>query len=163
MEGFNHIRVLWEIRLELKYKIVKFFHRALLQNTYLSRLMRKPTICICETKGTEQLCSNCEADQCLCFRYMDSTVLFLDFLMMRLIYTLGTCIQSLLHPMCPYHLWSSRIKWYVHVEHSKGWIAKIYKLNVVAQERLGKPRKSWYEVLVDDDVRTTKISTCTGT
>ena len=39
----------------------------------LSRLMRKPTICICETKGADQLRSNCEADQRLCFRYTDST------------------------------------------------------------------------------------------
>ena len=36
--------------------------------------MRKPTICISENKGTDQLRSNCEADQHLCFRYMDSTI-----------------------------------------------------------------------------------------
>ena len=39
-----------------------------------SHLMRKPTICICETKGADQLRSNCEADQRLCFRYTDSTI-----------------------------------------------------------------------------------------
>ena len=36
--------------------------------------MGKPIICICETKGTDQLRSNCEADQHLCFRYMDRTI-----------------------------------------------------------------------------------------
>ena len=36
--------------------------------------MGKPTICIGENKGTDQLRSNCEADQRLCFRYSDSTV-----------------------------------------------------------------------------------------
>ena len=36
--------------------------------------MGKPTICICENKGADQLRSNCEADQHLCFRYTDSTV-----------------------------------------------------------------------------------------
>ena len=36
--------------------------------------MRKPTICICENKGADQLRSNCEADQRLCFRYTDSTI-----------------------------------------------------------------------------------------
>ena len=36
--------------------------------------MRKPTICICENKGTDQLRSNCEADQRLCFCYLDSTI-----------------------------------------------------------------------------------------
>ena len=36
--------------------------------------MRKPTICICENKAADQLRSNCEADQRLCFRYTDSTL-----------------------------------------------------------------------------------------
>ena len=40
----------------------------------LSHLMGKPTICIGENKGADQLRSNCEADQRLCFRYSDSTV-----------------------------------------------------------------------------------------
>ena len=41
---------------------------------YLNHLMRKPRICICETKGADQLRSNCEADQRLCFRYTDRTI-----------------------------------------------------------------------------------------
>ena len=36
--------------------------------------MRKPTICICENKDADQLRGNREADQRLCFRYMDSTL-----------------------------------------------------------------------------------------
>ena len=36
--------------------------------------MRKPTFCICENKDAEQLRGNREADQRLCFRYIDSTV-----------------------------------------------------------------------------------------
>ena len=36
--------------------------------------MRKPTFGICENKGADQLHSNCEADQCLHFLYMDSTI-----------------------------------------------------------------------------------------
>ena len=31
-------------------------------------------LCLCENKGADQLHSNCEADQRLCFRYMDSTI-----------------------------------------------------------------------------------------
>ena len=34
--------------------------------------MGKPTICICKNKDADQLRSNREADQCLCFRYTDS-------------------------------------------------------------------------------------------
>ena len=40
----------------------------------MSRLMRKPTICICENKDADQLRGNREADQRLCFRYSDSTI-----------------------------------------------------------------------------------------
>ena len=36
--------------------------------------MGKPTICIGENTGADQLRSNCEADQRLCFRYTDSTI-----------------------------------------------------------------------------------------
>ena len=36
--------------------------------------MGKPTICIGENKGADQLRSNCEADQHFCFRYSDSTI-----------------------------------------------------------------------------------------
>ena len=32
------------------------------------------TICICENKGADQLRGNREADQRLCFRYLDSTI-----------------------------------------------------------------------------------------
>ena len=44
---------------------------------YMSLLMGKPTICIGENKGADQLRSNCEADQRLCFRYSDSTIALL--------------------------------------------------------------------------------------
>ena len=40
----------------------------------MSRAMTKPTSCICENKGADQLRSHCEADQGLCFRYTNSTV-----------------------------------------------------------------------------------------
>ena len=36
--------------------------------------MRKPTFCICENKDAAQLRGNCEADQRLCFRCIDSTI-----------------------------------------------------------------------------------------
>ena len=40
----------------------------------MSRVMRKPDFGLCENKGADQLHSNCEADQRLCFRYTDSTI-----------------------------------------------------------------------------------------
>ena len=40
----------------------------------LSGIVRKPDFCLGENKGADQLRSNCEADQRLCFRYMDSTI-----------------------------------------------------------------------------------------
>ena len=38
---------------------------------HMSHRMRKPTICIGENKGADQLRGNSEADQRLCFRYTD--------------------------------------------------------------------------------------------
>ena len=35
--------------------------------------MTSPAFCICEIKGADQLRRNCEADQRLCFRYIDCT------------------------------------------------------------------------------------------
>ena len=45
-----------------------------LSHLEMSRHMGKPTIRLGENKGADQLRSNCEADQRLCFRYSDSTV-----------------------------------------------------------------------------------------
>ena len=52
-----------------KFSLMKAYYKL-----YMSHLVRKPTICICENKGADQLRSNCEADQRLCFRYTDSTL-----------------------------------------------------------------------------------------
>ena len=50
---------------------------ALFLSFQMSRIMRKLVFCLSENKGTEQLRSNCEADQRLCFRYTDNTILLL--------------------------------------------------------------------------------------
>ena len=36
--------------------------------------MRETDFCLCENKGVDQLCSNCTADQRLCFHYTESTI-----------------------------------------------------------------------------------------
>ena len=41
---------------------------------YMSRIMRKPAFCIFENKDADQLRGDREADQRLCFRYIDSTI-----------------------------------------------------------------------------------------
>ena len=43
-------------------------------SAYMGRHMGKPTICIGENKDADQLRGNREADQRLCFRYLDSTI-----------------------------------------------------------------------------------------
>ena len=40
----------------------------------MSLVMRKSAFCICENKDADQLRGNREADQRLCFRYVDSTI-----------------------------------------------------------------------------------------
>ena len=42
--------------------------------TDMSRVMRNPAFCICENKDTDQLRGYREADQRLCFRYIDSSI-----------------------------------------------------------------------------------------
>ena len=47
---------------------------SLILHVHLSRVMRKPTFCICENEGADQLRGNREADQRLWFRYTDSSI-----------------------------------------------------------------------------------------
>ena len=60
--------------------IVEFGHSVavitlkFVQVGFMSRVVRKPAFCICENKDTDQLRGKREADQRLCFRYIDSTI-----------------------------------------------------------------------------------------
>ena len=59
----------------LREKLCKLLVSSVFEmNHYLSLLMGKATICICENKDADQLR---EADQRLCFRYSDRTILLL--------------------------------------------------------------------------------------
>ena len=49
-------------------------HNRITLNKQVSRIMRKPTFCICKNKDADQLRGNCKADQRLCFRFIDSTI-----------------------------------------------------------------------------------------
>ena len=44
----------------------------------MSRVMRKPTFCICENKDAGQLRGNRETDQRICFRYTNSAIRLLS-------------------------------------------------------------------------------------
>ena len=44
-------------------------------------------------------------------------------------------------------LLTSRMRWFGHVERSKGWISEVRKLKVVAQKKSGRPRKLCDEVI----------------
>ena len=65
-----------------------------LVSTDLSRVVRKPAFCICENKDADQLRGNRDADQRLCFRYIDSQSL----------YFLYTKFQASCHLLCLYSL-----------------------------------------------------------
>ena len=49
-------------------------HLQVYQMFNMSRVVRKPAFCICENKDADQLRSNPEADQRLCFRHTDSAI-----------------------------------------------------------------------------------------
>ena len=52
----------------------KYLKNSLQMSIYLNLVMRKPAFFICENKDADQLRGNREADQRLCFRYIDSTI-----------------------------------------------------------------------------------------
>ena len=60
----------------------------------MSRRMGKPTICIGENKGADQLRSNCEADQRLCFRYTDSKIPLLSKSKISSLYLSSVTVQA---------------------------------------------------------------------
>ena len=74
---------------------------------HLSRPMGKQTICICENKDADQLRGNREADQRLCFRYSDSTILFLLYLNPK--FQASSSFLCLYRPVCVRkpHCWFS--------------------------------------------------------
>ena len=45
---------------------------------YAGTNMRKLDFCLYENKDTDQLCSYCTVDLCLCFRFRDITILLLE-------------------------------------------------------------------------------------
>ena len=55
--------------------------------------MRKPDFCICENKDADQLRGNREADQRLCFRYTDSTILLLSKAEISSLYPSSVAVQ----------------------------------------------------------------------
>ena len=73
MSDISKIQFDFNINMQVIVGLFNIFYVARLP-LYLSHHMGKPTICIGENKGADQLRSNCEADQRLCFRYSDSTI-----------------------------------------------------------------------------------------
>ena len=64
----------FELYKNTKYILYRFTGSS---TCHVSRVMRTPEFRLCENKDADQLRSNCEADQRLCFRYTDNTISFL--------------------------------------------------------------------------------------
>ena len=64
----------------------------------MSCIISKPAFCIREHKVTEQLRSNCAADQCLCFCFIDSTPPLLPKSEISSLYPSSVAVQSSLCP-----------------------------------------------------------------
>ena len=54
--------------------LTMLLYKQTLASLQMSRVVRNPALCICENKDADQLRGNREADQRLCFRYIDSTI-----------------------------------------------------------------------------------------
>ena len=55
--------------------------------------MRKPAFCICENKDADQLRGNREADQRLCFRFLESTMHLLSKYEISSLYSSSMAVQ----------------------------------------------------------------------
>ena len=84
-KGADQLRGYREADLRLCFPICKsrFSHNAahidpLKPHFYMSLVVRNPAFCICRITGADQLCSNCTADQRLCFCYMVQSLYFLN-------------------------------------------------------------------------------------
>ena len=71
---FKHERVFYLAKVTPKIRKACNLYKGRLLSVHLSLVMRKPDFCICENKDADQLPGNREADQRLCFRYIDSTI-----------------------------------------------------------------------------------------
>ena len=69
----------------------------------MSRLMRKPKICMGENKDADQLRGNREADQRLCFHYTDTVVQFLYFSNPK--FQASSHLLCLYRPVCVGPVW----------------------------------------------------------
>ena len=77
--------------------------------------MGKPTICIGENKDADQLSSNREADQRLCFCYSDSTIP----LLLKTEFQASCSFLCLYRPVCVGPVWKPHC-WFSHeVAHIK--------------------------------------------
>ena len=79
--------------------------------------MGKPTICIGENKGGDQLHGNREADQRLCFRYSDSTIPSL----LNSKFQASSLLLYLYRPVCVHpvrkpHFWFSHEAAHLYIE-----------------------------------------------
>ena len=73
------IKTLWFlVRLICVMAVWLIFHSSLICCYHMSGVVRKGIFCLGENKGTDQLRSNCEANQRLCFRYTDSKIYLLS-------------------------------------------------------------------------------------
>ena len=74
LQEFRSFASAWAWK-HLKRQLLKLVWMLMLE--HMNRVARKLEFCLCENKGEDQLCSNCTADQRLCFRYTASTITFL--------------------------------------------------------------------------------------
>ena len=97
----------------------------------MSRVVRKPAFCICENKDADQLRGNREADQRLCFRYIESTIPLLSKSEISSLYSSSMVVQP---GLC--QTWSqtpktgflrTRLKWY--------WLKKSNKYAMTRNEQ----------------------------
>ena len=77
MKNFDKNVVIWsflKINFEKICSLCRLVNRVNVCQNLFEPCHEKPVFCICENKDADQLRCNHEADQRLCFRYIDSTI-----------------------------------------------------------------------------------------
>ena len=98
--------------------------------SHMSRVVRKQAFCICENKDADQLRGNREADQRLCFRYIENTIPLLSMYEISSLWQFSVAVQP---SLCG--TWSGFSDNEAHMETS------VYSVTVPSANELSKAIK----------------------
>ena len=158
---------------DLTWKLLSLERSKSVCSPCLNLLVRKPVFCICENKDADQLRGNREADQRLCFRYMDSTILIKNFKPLAIFCDctarfvsdlVGNPEHRFSHNEAPllssWRYWCSRRPVYLSTSIATGWLRILY--GMVTESGINSSLFKGSPVQTTDHVRYTRSEFACG-